>query len=404
MVWPEQKDRFTDCYFCMTKISGFSKKTRSQIKYPDCLSAMKPVLHSLEYPVPQPPCKVALDLKFECSADAATSSASESDFYFEEPTEETTEVPHLISQGELQDLARDLCLSKEKSELLGSRLKQWNLLQKGANTTIFRKKHLVLASYFCLEDDICFCKDISGLMLSLDQEYKADEWRLFIDSNKTSLKAVLLHNGNQKPSVPVAYSGNTTETYHAMKKLLMCIHCDDHKWHICGDLKVIGLLLALQLGYTKYMCFLCLWDSQADKHHYSTTEWPSCTNFNPGKFNVQYIPLVEPSKVFLPPLHIKLGLFKNFVKAMDMEGEGFKYIGKKFPYKSEAKLKQGIFVGPEIRKLVKDEELNTKLNAKELAAWEAFKLVVQNFLGKHKAVNCKEIVNKMLNAYQEMGA
>ena len=108
--------------------------------------------------------------------------------------------------------------------------------------------------------------------------------------------------------------------------------------------------------------------------------------------------------MFLPPLHIKLGLFKNFVKAMDIEGEGFKHIAKKVPYKSEAKLKQGIFVGPEIRKLIKDEELKTKLNAKKLAAWEAFKLVEQNFLGKHKAANCKEIVNKMLNAYQEIGA
>ena len=51
---------------------------------------------------------------------------------------------------------------------------------------------------------------------------------------------------------------------------------------------------------------------------------------------------------------------------MDIQGEGFTHIDKKFPYKSEAKLKQGIFVGPEIRKLVKDEELRTKLNAKTL--------------------------------------
>ena len=62
----------------------------------------------------------------------------------------------------------------------------------------------------------------------------------------------MFHNGNQKPSVQMAYSGNTTETYHAMKKLLMCICSDDHKWHICGDLKVVGLLLRLQLEYTKY--------------------------------------------------------------------------------------------------------------------------------------------------------
>ena len=40
--------------------------------------------------------------------------------------------PHLISQTELDDPVRDLSLSKEKCELLGSRLKVWNLLQSGA--------------------------------------------------------------------------------------------------------------------------------------------------------------------------------------------------------------------------------------------------------------------------------
>jgi len=36
--------------------------------------------------------------------------------------------------------------------------------------------------------------------------------------------------------------------------------------------------------------------------------------------------LVDPSKVLLPPLHIKLGLMKQFVKALDKEGECFMYI------------------------------------------------------------------------------
>ena len=87
---------------------------------------------------------------------------------------------------------------------------------------------------------------------------------------------------------------------------------------------------------------------------------------------------------------------------MDIEGGDFKHIGKKLPYKSNAKLKHGKFVGPEIRKSVKDEEPSIKRNAKEIAAWEAFKLVVHNFLGKHIAANCKQIVHKMLNDYQEM--
>ena len=99
MVWREQRTISQTAFFCMTKISGFSKRTRSRIDYLDCLSAIKPVPHSLEYPVPQPPSEVALDLESKCSSDLATISASASDFYFKEPTEEITEVPHLISQG-----------------------------------------------------------------------------------------------------------------------------------------------------------------------------------------------------------------------------------------------------------------------------------------------------------------
>ena len=67
-------------------------------------------------------------------------------------------------------------------------------------------------------------------------------------------------------------------------------------------------------------------------------------------------------------------------------------------------LKQGIFVGPEIRKLLKNQLLNTKLTPNKLAAWNAFQLVVQNFLGKRKSTDYQEIVSKMLLAYKEMGA
>ena len=46
--------------------------------------------------------------------------------------------------------------------------------------------------------------------------------------------------------------------------------------------------------------------------------------------------------VILPPLHIKPGLMKNLVKALNREGEAFRYLTKKFPAISEAKLKVGI--------------------------------------------------------------
>lgn len=48
-------------------------------------------------------------------------------------------------------------------------------------------------------------------------------WRLFIDASKSSLKAVLLHNGYNLPSVPVGYGAYMKESYEAMKFFLEII-------------------------------------------------------------------------------------------------------------------------------------------------------------------------------------
>ena len=97
---------------------------------------------------------------------------------------------------------------------------------------------------------------------------------LFIDSGKTSLKAVLLHNDNIKPSIPVGYSILRKEIYHTMKILLDLREYPKYNWKIYSDLKVVSLLLELQLGYTKYVCFLCLWNSWQDSSHYAVKVWP----------------------------------------------------------------------------------------------------------------------------------
>ncbi|GBL89311.1 hypothetical protein AVEN_225844-1 [Araneus ventricosus] len=73
--------------------------------------------------------------------------------------------------------------------------------------------------------------------------------------------------------------------------------------------------------------------------------------------------------MILPPLHIKLDLMKNFVKAMDWGRSGFQHLRLKFPKVSEAKIKEGIFVGPQIRQLMKDLVFESKLIEKEAAAW-----------------------------------
>jgi hypothetical protein len=60
--------------------------------------------------------------------------------------------------------------------------------------------------------------------------------------------------------------------------------------------------------------------------------------------NVKNQPLVEPSKILLSSMHLKLGLMKNFVKAMNQEAAAFTYLREKFPKLSEAKLKEGLFL------------------------------------------------------------
>ncbi len=40
-----------------------------------------------------------------------------------------------------------------------------------------------------------------------------------------------------------------------MKILLDILEYPKYNWKICSDMKVVSLLLGLQLGYTKHMCF-----------------------------------------------------------------------------------------------------------------------------------------------------
>jgi len=65
-------------------------------------------------------------------------------------------------------------------------------------------------------------------------------------------------------------------------------------------------------------------------------------------------PLVDRDTILLPPLHIKFGLMKQFVKALDKNGDCLRYIRSRFPATSYEKVKARIFDGQQIRTLMKD--------------------------------------------------
>ena len=69
----------------------------------------------------------------------------------------------------------------------------------------------------------------------------------------------------------------------------------------------------------------------------------------------------------MPTVHLKLGLKKIFVTAMNQEEAAITYLREKFPRLSKAKLKDGIFIGPQIRDLIKDEYFDKLFQGNEKA-------------------------------------
>jgi hypothetical protein len=393
MIWREPKNHSDDCYFCTCQIKGHNKKSIKNIYYPNIHSAIRPIPHDSDVPIPPTPTVIANI----CQVSESNDSNEESS----EPGEYNDRC--YFNQEELNDLVRDLNLNKEESELLGSRLKEKNMLAPETTFYWYRHREKEFTTYFSQENTLVYCNNLSGLMNGLGVEtYNACEWRLFIDSSKYSLKGVLLHNGGYSP-VPIAYSSHLKENYENIDFMLNKISYSNHQWQICSDLKVIGMLLGLQPGNTKMPCFMCEWDSRARDLHWKNTLWPCRTDLKPGSKNVIHSNLIDPNKVILPPLHIKLGLIKQFVKSLNQNSEAFKYLSNKFPHITYNKIKEGIFVGPQIRKLIEDKEFEKTMTDIEKAAWLGFKNVVHNFLGNKKDPQFKKIVEDMLLSYEKLG-
>lgn len=105
----------------MVKLLGKNAKSMKHIKYPNIQSAIRPVPHSDGIPLPICPENVHR---------ASSSSDHEHDAVDEDLGASGIHAgsPQLFEQVEFDDLVRDLGLSKESAQLLGSRLAERNLL------------------------------------------------------------------------------------------------------------------------------------------------------------------------------------------------------------------------------------------------------------------------------------
>ena len=55
MIWREQANHSDDCYFCSVDVNGLNKRNKKVLLYPNLKSAIRPLLHSSELPVPHSP-------------------------------------------------------------------------------------------------------------------------------------------------------------------------------------------------------------------------------------------------------------------------------------------------------------------------------------------------------------
>ena len=64
-------------------------------------------------------------------------------------------------------------------------------------------------------------------------------------------------------------------------------------------------------------------------------------------------------------------------------------------------IKEGIFDGPQIRKLLKDDGFVTKMTSTQKRAWLSFKNVYEQFLRNVKSPDWKKDVSRMVDSYKK---
>lgn len=119
MVWRELSNHSNDCYFCSCNVKGYNSKNKNQIVYPVVRSAILPVPHRPDVPIPVRPENLE-QFSSESDVEVMEIETSDSDYL---PGSSAAE-RGCFNQSELNDLVRDLALSKELAELLGSILQE----------------------------------------------------------------------------------------------------------------------------------------------------------------------------------------------------------------------------------------------------------------------------------------
>jgi len=153
----------------------------------------------------------------------------------------------------------------------------------------------------------------------------------------------------------------------------------------------------------KVLLFSCECDSRGQKTKFTKRRIGPCEK---SQFQRKIVSETDryltKIRFFLPQLRINLGLMENFVKAVNKHDKGFEYLRNKTPKLWDAKLKESIFIGPQIREIINDPSEHLLTEA-EKSSWLTFKAICLNFLGNAKVESYKELAEDLLSLYQSIG-
>lgn len=380
-IWTDVTSHaFKKCYFCsINRVSGRKKQV-----YFSCANCILPTKESI--------------LLKDVSSTTLTESSSNDDDESAEFLDGTQNVSKAWSANDFHDFCRELNLSKKASVKCLSMLKSdVDIAAKLKDVTKAKIKCRSQSdqAFFNCQDEYTFCNDVPNLLNSLPKHANEKDWSLFIDSSNSSLKAALICEKHELPTIPIAYA-RIKESKESVHALLSHIKYENFCFPIVADLKVINFLLGFKSGFSKFPCYYCMFDSRnSSKDFQSDFYWPE-------RPETECHSVVNKENIIFPFLHIKLGLFQKFVKSMDPEGSPIQYLINK-SMKSSAKILNGVFTGPEIRRLLTDSVFISKLNSNEKQTFDAFKLVCHNVLGKNVSSNWPALVNNLIQCMQISG-
>lgn len=191
-----------NCYVCANDARGRNRYRLRSFCYQSVPSAILPRPHSENVPVPKRPSPQTQNI-VTCAdvdmPDVDIPDAPPIPFQSEICVSSFLAHPEQriqpLSEQQLHSIARNLQLSKNKSEILGNQLKLHNLILPSVNVTSFRTRNVVFKKFFSVNErkDLVYCNDVTRLMATMNIcDYNVEEWRLFIDSSESSLKGLFV--------------------------------------------------------------------------------------------------------------------------------------------------------------------------------------------------------------------